>query len=182
MNKETYLTELSKLIKKLPKQEQEDLLSDYNDHFEQARMSGRTERDIIEGLGEPQLIAKDILVQYEITNAQENPSLNNVTKAVFAALGLGFLNMLFILGPFFLGLALLAMFFVIAILFLASPILLLIQDGFTLTYIKEFLASVGLVGIGLLVLLGALRIAAFYYRYMIIYLNFNLKLVRRKSR
>ncbi|AJS58445.1 HAAS signaling domain-containing protein [Paenibacillus sp. IHBB 10380] len=181
MNKEVYLAEIRKYLTILPKQEQDEILTDYEEHFEQARLRGRTESDTIQSFGEPHVIAKEILVQYEITKAQVNPSLNSVTRAVFAALGLGVLNLLFVLAPFILGLAVLVALFACSIFLLASPILLLIQDGFTFTYVKELFSIIGLVGIGLLILLGALKITTLYYKWMINYLKFNLRMVRRNE-
>ncbi|MGF7047234.1 putative membrane protein [Paenibacillus sp. DS2015] len=182
MNKEIYLIELSKLLKVLPKEELNEILADYEDHFEQAHFRGRTESDIIKSFGEPHVIAKEALVQYEITKAQVNPSLNSVTRAVFATLGLGVLNLLLVLVPFILGLSVLLALFVFSVFLLISPILLLIQDGFTVTYVKELFLILGFVGIGLLILLGALRSTALYYRLVIRYLNYNLNKVRRNWR
>ncbi|GGF89893.1 hypothetical protein GCM10010912_38840 [Paenibacillus albidus] len=181
MNKETYLAELSQYLKRLPKQERTEILTDYEEHFEQGHLRGRSESDIIKKFGEPHMIAKEILLEYEITKAQVNPSLKSVTRAVFAALGLGMLNLLVVLVPFILGLTALVALFAFSAFLLASPILLLIQDGFTLTYLKEFMLILGLVGVGLLLLLGALKTTTSYYKLVITYLNFNLKIVRRKS-
>lgn len=180
VNKQRYLDELNRHIKMLPKEEQSEILEDYEEHFEHARLSGRTDSEIIAKLGTPQTIAKEILAQSEIARAQENPTLNNVTRAVLAALGLGMLNILFVLVPFLLGLILLVALVILALFLIASPVILMIQDGFTNTYLKESFLIVGLVGLGLLVLLGTMKLTTWFYKQIIVYLNFNIKVMRRK--
>lgn len=181
MEQKTYLSTLAKRLKKLPKEEVREVLSDYENHFAFARSKGRSDSEIIQGLGEPQKIAKEILVQYEIIKADENPSLNSVSKAVFAAAGLGMLNLLFVLAPFILILFILFALYGLGVFFLLSPGILLIQDGFTLIFLKEIFLIFGLIGLGILIQLSAWKFSKLVYRYSIQYLTFNLKMIRRKS-
>ena len=88
MDKKTYLTELAKELKILSKVEKDEVLADFDEHFQVASEKGRSESDIIQGLGAPRKVAKEILVQYEITKADANPSFNSVSTAVFAAVGI----------------------------------------------------------------------------------------------
>lgn len=131
MDKKTYLEDLAKKLRRLQKEEQQEIIADYEEHFELASEKGRSDSEIIRGLGAPSKLAKEILVQYEITKAGESPSLNSVSKAVFAAVGLGLFNLVFVLAPFIVFLIVPVVLFGSAVIFLASPGLLLIQDGLT---------------------------------------------------
>ncbi|HEY0196238.1 MAG TPA: DUF1700 domain-containing protein, partial [Methanobacterium sp.] len=53
MNKDEYLKELTRLLWKLPKEEREDVLSDYREHFIIGMEKGRDEEEIAEALGGP---------------------------------------------------------------------------------------------------------------------------------
>ena len=181
MDKKTYLTELAKELKILPKEEKDEIFADIEEHFEVASEKGRSDSDIIHGLGTPRKVAKEILVQYEITKADANPSFNSVSTAVFAAVGLGMFNLLFVFVPFILVLTIPILLLGSAILFMLSPILLLIQDGFTFTYIKEIFLLLGLVGLGLILLIGAIKFSTIMYKLVLKYLKFNLRMVGRKS-
>jgi uncharacterized membrane protein len=181
LDKKTYLTELAKELKILSKVEKDEVLADFDEHFAIASGKGRSESDIIQGLGAPRKVAKEILVQYEITKADANPSFNSVSTAVFAAVGLGMFNLLFVFVPFILVLTIPILLLGSAILFMLSPILLLIQDGFTFTYVKELFLMLGLVGFGLILLIGAIKFSSIMYKLVLKYLKFNLRMVGRKS-
>ncbi|MED1863032.1 DUF1700 domain-containing protein [Fictibacillus nanhaiensis] len=100
MDKNQFLQQLEKNIKPLGASEQREVIEDYEEYFEVGYESGRTDEDIIAGLGNPAKIAKEILAQSEITKAEEDPSLTNVFRAVAATLGLGLFNLIFVLAPF----------------------------------------------------------------------------------
>ena len=51
MDKKTYLTELAKELKILSKVEKDEVLADFDEHFAIASGKGRSDSDIIQGLG-----------------------------------------------------------------------------------------------------------------------------------
>jgi uncharacterized membrane protein len=175
-----YLQELEKELMSLPAQERNEVLEDYEEHFEMAKSSGRSDEDIIHGLGSPRKIAKELLAQSEITKATNNPSLNSVSKAVFASVSLGLFNLLFVLAPFLVMVIIPFTLFIIAAAFISSPVILLIQEGFTSSFMTSIFLMIGLVGLGLLFILAAIKVSKFFYKVILSYLNFNLNIVRRK--
>lgn len=180
MNKKTYLNELAKELKSLPLNEQREVLEDYEEHFNMAQESGRSDEDIISGLGSPRKIAKELLAQSEISRAEEDPSLRSVTRAVFATLGLGLFNLIFVLAPFIVLILIPVVLIIVSGALLISPFLLLIQDGLTVTFLKEIFLILGLIGIGLLFFAGALKASRVVYKMTLSYLTFNLRIIRRK--
>ena len=62
MNRETFLSTLSQELDALPIEERDDILYDYNEHFESAMAEGIPEREIVGKLGSPKFIAKEILL------------------------------------------------------------------------------------------------------------------------
>jgi uncharacterized membrane protein len=179
MSREQFLEELSRYLHKLPKDERKAILADYEEHFEHGMLNGRTETEIAQSLGQPKVLAKEILAEVTISKAQSNPTFQSVSRAVVAVLGLGVLNVLFVLLPFIAGVAVVLSFFVIAIVCLVSPVLLLIQEGFTLVYLQSVFLQLGLVGVGILLILVTIRLSVLFYQWMIRYLRFNFDLVRR---
>ncbi|MFD1357092.1 hypothetical protein ACFQ4X_04200 [Fictibacillus halophilus] len=180
MNKKTYLNELAEELKSLPLNEQREVLEDYEEHFNMAQESGRSDEDIISGLGSPRKIAKELLAQSEISRAEEDPSLHSVTRAVFATLGLGLFNLIFVLAPFIVLILIPVVLIIVSGALLISPFLLLIQDGLTVTFLKEIFLILGLIGIGLLFFTGALKASRVVYKMTLSYLTFNLRIIRRK--
>jgi len=53
MNKDDYLKELTRLLWKLPKDERDDVVSDYHEHFIIGIEKGRSEEEIAKALGNP---------------------------------------------------------------------------------------------------------------------------------
>lgn len=180
MNKKKYLNDLAEELKSLPLHEQREVLEDYEEHFNMAQESGRTDEDIISGLGSPKKIAKELLAQSEISRAEEDPSLSSVTRAVFATLGLGLFNLIFVLAPFIVLILIPVVLIIVSGALLISPFLLLIQDGLTATFLKEIFLILGLIGVGLLFFAGALKASRVVYKLTLSYLTFNLKIIRRK--
>lgn len=179
MDKKTYMSELTRRLAALPRQEREEVLQDYEEHFEYARLNGREERAVVQSLGEPQLIAREILTQFNITLAEYSPSASNIAKAVMTAFGHSAFHLLVLLAPFMAGVVALTAVYIFAAFLIASPLLLLVQDGFGWVYAQEFPLSLGVAGVGLLLWLGAMRGTKLFYRWMMLYLKFALSKNRR---
>ena len=71
MNKDEYLKELRKLLRKLPKEDREDIISDYEEHFTIGMEKGRTEEEISKALGNPKNVAKQIKADHIIKKAED---------------------------------------------------------------------------------------------------------------
>ena len=72
---------------------------DYQEHFEVGLSEGRSEEDIASALGNPKMIAKELKANYFVNQANESFTLSNFLQALFATIGLGFFNLVFVLGP-----------------------------------------------------------------------------------
>ncbi|WHX49559.1 DUF1700 domain-containing protein [Paenibacillus woosongensis] len=179
MNKEAYLNELLQYLKQLSPAERKDILADYMEHFEQAELSGRTEEEVILKLGEPKLVAREVLAQSQIQKAGQSPSLPNVTKAVMAMVSLGLFNLIIVFLPFVASLLVLAGLYGFSLFLVISPILLIIQHQSVSILIHDFFLMLGLVGAGLLLMVGALKVTGLYYKLVIRYLLYNLKAIGR---
>jgi len=57
MNKDEYLEKLTRLLKDMPKEDKEDILLDYEEHFMVGLEKGRTEEEISKALGDPETVA-----------------------------------------------------------------------------------------------------------------------------
>jgi len=61
MNKNQFLRKLDVLIKDLPKEERQDILFDYEEHFRIGLEEGKTEEEIAKALGEPESLVKEFV-------------------------------------------------------------------------------------------------------------------------
>jgi uncharacterized membrane protein len=180
LDKKSYLINLENELNFLPLSEKQEVLEDYEEYFVMAHENGRSDEDIIKGLGSPRKIAKEFLAQSEITKASDNPSLNSVSRAVFATVGLGLFNLVFVLAPFIVMILIPFSLFVISAVFLTSPIILLFQEGLTVSFFTSIFLMIGLVGLGLLLIVASIKLFKYFYQVTLSYLHFNLNIVRRK--
>ena len=180
MNDKEFLRKLNEHIKPLSKEEREDILHDYEEHFAAAKEEGQKEEQIVEALGSPDKIGKEILAMYHITQAESETTTGNMLRAVWAGIGLSIFNVVVVLGPF-IALAVVVFAGWIASLGLAlSPLLLpvnmMVYPGTFIWSDVFFLMSAAGLGILLAVLM--------YYvtkgvRWIFIrYLKFNVSLVK----
>ncbi|OAB38371.1 DUF1700 domain-containing protein [Paenibacillus glacialis] len=179
MNKDLYLSELYKYLKRLPPDERDEIMTDYAEHFEQAELNGRSEKEVIQRLGSPRLVAREVLAQTQIKKAGKSPSLSSVTRAVMATVSLGLFNLIVVLLPFVASLLLFVGVYGVAFFLIISPILLFIQNPLVSIFINEFFLMVGCVGIGLMLVIGSMKMTSVYYKFVIRYLRYNLSLIGR---
>lgn len=191
MNKSEFLGKLNKKLKDIPECDKKDILFDYDEHFAIGLEQGRNEEEIAESLGSPDVLAKQLNVSYMINQAENTSSIGNIFKAVFATLGLGFFNLVFILGPFlgivgvFIGL------FAGSIAIVISGITLFLgifAQPFLPDYINipfnpliSILLSIGFTALGILATMGCCYLAKAFYQVTIKYLKMNLNIINNKK-
>ena len=180
MTKEQFLEELKRQLKKLPNQELEEVLRDYDEYFMIAQSEGKQDQEVIQSLGSPKQIAKELLATYYIEEMQKTASVQNISRAIWAGLGLGFLNLIFILGPFIGVVATVVSLWFSAIVFVLTPLLVLILVAINIQIFTWFnlFASIALCGIGILLNIGLYYITALLKKWTIQYLKLNVSIVK----
>lgn len=179
MNKEAYLNELAQYLKLLPPEEFTDIMAEFREHFEFAKLSGRSEAEVISKLGNPRLVAREVLTQSQIAKADKSPTLLSVTKAVLATVSLGLFNLIIVMLPFVASLVIIAGGFGFAIFLIISPILFIIQNQSVAFFFNDIFLMLVLVGGGILIVIGALKFTRIYYNLVIRYLKYNLKVIKK---
>ena len=101
MNKEQFLKQLEASLKRLSIEERQDILQDYEEYFAIGMEKGKSEQEISASLGNPKQIAKELLASYHLDMVEQTTSAGNILRAVWAVIGLGFFNILIVLGTFY---------------------------------------------------------------------------------
>lgn len=184
MRKNQFLNELEGLLQGIPVAEREDILRDYEEHFQIGLENGKQEEQIAADLGSPQIIAKEVSADFHITTAQENQTTTNVMKAVIAIVSLGFFNLVFVLGPFVGLLGILIALYTIPITLAVTPFLIIGYHAFSfsgLELIQWIFLFMTLLGLAVLMTIGLLYLTKAVYKVVLIYLQFNLKIIRGRE-
>jgi uncharacterized membrane protein len=183
MNKSEFLSELKKHVQKLPKSEQEAVFSDYEEHFEHGVFEGRSEEEIAKSLGHPKRIARELLTEYHLIRAEQTHSYVSVIRVVFTSLGLGLLNLIFVLAPFLVILSILIACYAVSLAFVISPLSLFFylssQVGWQ-SLLLLFFITLGLLGTGLLFGTSTTILTKKFFSGFIRYLKSNLNIIRRE--
>ncbi|QGQ97792.1 DUF1700 domain-containing protein [Paenibacillus psychroresistens] len=183
MSKNEYLKELGQLLKAIPLQDRNELLADYSEHFTSALEAGKQESEIIEALGNPKTIAKEIIADFNMQRINKRFSLVNVANATFAIISLGFLNLVIVLGPLIGFIAVLVALVVVAlVLIIAAPIGMIYSLGFSKELLQNSFLILMSISIGVLLSIGLFYLIKWLYKLFIRYLQFNLQVVRRNNR
>ena len=152
------------------------------------KADGRAEAELCRSLGDADNVARELVATHFVNKAGETKSYHNFSHAVLATLGLGLFNLVFVLVPLIILTVLLGAIFlagiVCVILGPAAFLLALLQ----IAGIQHFpvwanplagvFFSVGITAFGLLVIIGNYYLAHFFYRLMVRYLKWNIRVIR----
>lgn len=180
MNKERFLKELRAATARLPQNEQYEIIRDYEEYFAIGQLDGKTEEQISNSLGSPKSIGKELSAMYQIEKAETNTTIGNLMRAMWTVVGLGFFNLLIVLGPFLVLASLIFTGWVAGIGFIAAPFLVLLNvviypDIFELF---DLFSSLAFCGLGLFIAIGTFLATKAFMNGFIRYMKFNTKLVK----
>ena len=189
MDKVQFLTRLKRSLSRLPENEKKEILYDYEEHFRTGLDEGKTEEEIARSLGNPNVLGKLFHIDALLEEGREGKHAGAVVRAVFASLGLGFFNIIFILGPFSALLAgLISLWASAASLALSGlavilslilqPLLPAFIDFGGLNIAFAIFAAVGASALGLLALIGMVYITRWFLLITEKYIRFNLRIIK----
>lgn len=181
MNQTQYLDEIRQAFAFLPPEEQDEMVRDYAEHFAEGLSQGRTEDEIISALGSPAQLARQSKAALRIQQARENTTPVNLLRAVLATVGLGFLNVILLLGPFIAACVLILVGFLAGIIFTAAGTAFtlgafpLLGGYFGLTL---FVSGIALAALGILVFCLNILVARWFGKLTILYLQKNIAIIK----
>ncbi len=190
MSRNEFLSILEHSLGSMSQEDKNDVLYDYKEHFNSGMSEGKTEEEICSALGDPKAIARQYRVEHIVRQADQNRTAGNIVRAVFAALSLGFLNLVFIL-PVFAGLigVLIGLYAAAAGIAVSGAVLFfatLLQPFFTewvsLPDINEgilIFTSFGLAGLGTLFIIGDVYLTKFFYIITMKYIKANMRIISK---
>ncbi|AOT71403.1 HAAS signaling domain-containing protein [Geosporobacter ferrireducens] len=189
MNKVDFLNVLKMELHKLPNEEVDEILYDYEEHFNVGLEKGKTEEEIIRSLGDPKNLAKAYKASAVIESAHANPTPSNVLKAVIAAVSLGFFNLIFVLGPFLGVVGVLAGLFAAAIglifggiIGFVAPFAEIIFRGNFVNGVHPaaaFFLGIGITALGILFFLFDIYIGKMLFRGTVKYIKWNAEIIKK---
>ena len=102
MTRAEFLTRLKRGLAGLPAAPISDIVADYEAHFDEAQAAGRSESDVAAALGDPERLAREQRAEQGVKRWEETKNPSAAAGAIFAILGLGAIDILFLL-PLLMG-------------------------------------------------------------------------------
>ncbi len=198
MNKQDFISSLRKSLADMETEDINDIIYDYEEHFNIGLEAGQTEEEIALKLGNPTNIARQYRADYMVKQAEQHKSTANIVRAVLAILGLGLFNLIIVLGPFIAVAAFLISLFAVSLSMVVAGIGVFIGiilhpllpstihlSGFVLgdtqMIVAGLLAAVGIITSGILLFIGTFYLSILFYNLTIKYLKLNMSIVRNKE-
>ncbi|MEK4009889.1 DUF1700 domain-containing protein [Peribacillus sp. FSL M8-0224] len=178
MNKEQFIKQLNASLTRLSLEEREDILQDYEEYFEIGMEEGKSEQEISKSLGNPKQISKELMATYHLGQVEQTTSASNVMRAVWAVIGLGFFNLVIVLGPFIALIGVVIAGWVSAIAFILAPLGALFNLVLGNFQLFDLFFALGLCGIGIFIAMGMFVATSALTKGFIRYLKFNASLVK----
>jgi len=104
MTRQDFLVQLRRGLSGLPTATIDDIAADYDAHFTDAATAGREETEVAASLGDPARLARELRAEAGLKAWQEARSPSTAAGAIIAVVGLGAIDILFLL-PILIGVA-----------------------------------------------------------------------------
>jgi uncharacterized membrane protein len=176
-----FMSKLEILLSRVPEHDRKEMLYDYEEHFAIGLVNGKTEAELIAELGDPHLIARDLLADYRIGKAEQDKTPTNMLRAIIATISLSFFNLVFIIGPvaglFGAYVALCG----VALIFTLLPLVIFISSFLGYSYESfavNFFVSLTIFSLGVLMSIGMIHVGKFFYNIVLRYIKFNVKIIK----
>ena len=127
MTRADFMARLKSGLVGLPTSTAAEILSDYDAHFDDGAADGRSEAEVAAALGHPERLARELKAEAGIQRWQQEKNPSAAAGAVFAVLGLGAIDIIFLL-PLLMGVigTLIGFFIAVIALFFAGGVLIVV--------------------------------------------------------
>jgi uncharacterized membrane protein len=97
MNRAKFCAALRKGLSDMPQAAVEDIVGDYDAHFAEGAAAGRSEEEIAAALGDPKRLARELRAERGLQRWEQKRTPANAVAAVFALIGLGAIDIIFLI-------------------------------------------------------------------------------------
>lgn len=189
MNRKEYLDRLRISLQGLPIAEIEDILSDYEEHFDIGISKGKSEEEISKELGDPREVASSYRGAYKsnYNKSDYNTNISNDnTRKLLITLALIAFNIVIVAGPYFGLVGLLLGLYGVGIGLSIGGIVALL--GFPITFFTPIPAphiltsisfGIGLLALGVLGIILSVYLTKEFYKLTVKYIRWNVELINK---
>ncbi len=192
MTRAEYMIRLADKLHNLPEIRRREIVEEILAHFNDGGSEGISDEALAEGLGPPEILAKEYRAAYASEQASVKPSIGNVMRVVWAGIGMGMLNLIFVLpivaALFAVWLSLVITGGAMALVGALTAILSIVSIIFPMALISIVypIASVFVclmvASLGGLLLIGSLRLGGAWGKFIARYVCTNIEIISGKRK
>ncbi|OHX19893.1 DUF1700 domain-containing protein [Chromobacterium sphagni] len=128
MTRKDFLQQLERALSGLKPEMVREILSDYDEYFNDALADGRDEAEVVAALGSPQKLARELKAQSHYRQWEQHRSFANLSRVMVSIAGLGVLNF-FLALPFLAYLLFLTVGYIVSLSFLVAGLAVVVGWG-----------------------------------------------------
>lgn len=177
MKKQEFLRKLSSHLKKMPKEDKDDIMADFEEYFLMAQSENESEEVLCRRLGDPRKIAKEYHFQKYIEEANQKKSFKSMSRAFAASAGLGIANFFYVLCVVVVGYIVISSLYIAAcsvglsgLATLAASVIFGYSYGAVLV-IGLILSAIALIAVGVLMFIGIMHLSRLFRKANMKFLN-----------
>ncbi len=192
MTRAEYMIRLTDKLSSMPEVRRREIVEEILAHFNDGGSEGISDEALAEGLGSPELLAKEYRAAYASEQASIKPSIGNVMRVVWAGMGMGMLNLIFVLPivaiVFAVWLSLVVMGGAMALAGALAAILAIISIIIPIAFVYiaypviSIFACVMIASLGGLILIGSLRLGGAMGKFIARYVRTNIEIISGKRK
>lgn len=189
MNRKEYLDRLRICLQGLPMDEIEDILSDYEEHFDIGVSKGKSEEEISKELGDPREVANNYRTTYKPNynrNSYNTSTSNDNTRKLLITLLLIAFNLIVVFAPFMTLVGLLIGLYGVSFSLVIGGIVILF--GFPITIftpiptphiLTSISFGIGLLALGALAIILSIYLTKEFYKLVVKYVQWNVEIINK---
>ncbi len=193
MTRADYMLRFTEKLGGLPHERKQEIVEDILAHFTDGAAAGISEETLAQGLGQPEILAREYRATFATEAARDKPSMGNVMRAVWAGIGMGMLNLIFVLplgtAVFAVWLSLLISGVAMGLAGILSSLLTLINMVVPLAFVAiayplaTVFGGIAIAALGALLFIGILYAGRSMGKALVRYIQANLQIIsgRRKQ-
>jgi len=177
MKKQEFLRKLSGQLRKMPKEDREDIMTDFEEYFLMAQGENETEEEMCKRLGDPKKIAREYYVHKYVEEANHKKSFKTMGRAFAASMGLGIANFFYVLCVVIVGYIAISALYIAAVSVGLSGLAVLVGAiifgfGYTAAMVAAaILIGIFLIALGVLMFIGVMQLAKLFRKANMKFLN-----------
>ncbi len=180
MNKQTFMSQLKRHLMPLKQSARQEILADFEEHFQNGTLSGKTALQVAEELGNPRELAKQYISASETDKKSNIPE--KVGKGIMIGFGLLLLDAIIMIPIIASLFAVLISLWTVPLSLAAGSIALIIYPivtsfTFAIPYFLSLMISIALFGLSVAMVIGLLYISKYFIKIVVKYAVAHYKII-----